>query len=64
MSTFGLIHGGAADSTHWRLLVPELEQRGHRVLLVDLPMSDPKSPTPASRSSRLATQWAAQSPFS
>jgi hypothetical protein len=35
MSTVGLIHGGCADSTHWRLLVPELEQRGHRVLLVD-----------------------------
>ena len=43
MSTFGLIHGARSDSTHWRFLVPELEQRGHRVLLVDLPMSDPKA---------------------
>lgn len=37
----GLIHGGAHDSSCWSLLVPELEARGHRVRLVDLPVDDP-----------------------
>ena len=62
MSLFGLVHGGRSTGQVWRLLVPELEQRGHRTLLVDLPMADPlrhrsttrtelwlRSRTPASR---------------
>jgi pimeloyl-ACP methyl ester carboxylesterase len=41
MSLFGLVHGGRSTGQVWRLLVPELEERGHRTLLVDLPMADP-----------------------
>jgi pimeloyl-ACP methyl ester carboxylesterase len=41
MSLFGLVHGGRSTGQVWRLLVPELEARGHRALLVDLPMADP-----------------------
>jgi pimeloyl-ACP methyl ester carboxylesterase len=40
MATFVLIHGAASDSWYWHLVVPELEQRGHRVLAVDLPSDD------------------------
>jgi pimeloyl-ACP methyl ester carboxylesterase len=42
MSTFALIHGSGCDSRHWRLVVPELEARGHKIMTVDVPMSDPK----------------------
>jgi pimeloyl-ACP methyl ester carboxylesterase len=41
MSTFGLVHGARSTSKVWRLLVPELEARGHRVMVVDLPVTDP-----------------------
>lgn len=37
MATFCLIHGSAQSPRGWDLLVPELERRGHRVLLADLP---------------------------
>jgi pimeloyl-ACP methyl ester carboxylesterase len=41
MSTFGLVHGARSTSKVWRLLIPELEARGHRVMVVDLPGSVP-----------------------
>ena len=37
MATFCLIHGSAQSPRGWDLLTPELEKRGHRVLLADLP---------------------------
>lgn len=37
MATFCLIHGSAQSPHGWDLLVPELQQRGHRALLADLP---------------------------
>ncbi len=41
MVTFGLVHGAYHGSWCWQKLIPELEQRGHRVLAVDLPCEDP-----------------------
>jgi pimeloyl-ACP methyl ester carboxylesterase len=41
MATFALIHGGFHTSQCWNLFASELEGRGHRVLTVDLPVSDP-----------------------
>ena len=36
-----LVHGNYHGAWCWDLLRPELEQRGHRVFLVDLPITDP-----------------------
>lgn len=36
-STFLLLHGAWHDAQCWRLLIPLLQQRGHRVLAPDLP---------------------------
>ncbi|MFD0970373.1 alpha/beta fold hydrolase [Plantactinospora endophytica] len=38
--TYVLIHGAAADSWCWHLLVAELRARGHDVVPVDLPCDD------------------------
>ena len=38
---FVLVHGAYHGSWCWKLLVPELEMRGHRAVAVDLPISDP-----------------------
>ena len=40
MATFALIHGGGSSGWDWHLVVPELEQRGHRAVAVDLPTED------------------------
>ncbi|MBO0729524.1 MAG: alpha/beta hydrolase [Acidimicrobiaceae bacterium] len=40
MAIFGLVHGANCGSWCWRLLVPELERRGHVCRLVDLPTDD------------------------
>jgi pimeloyl-ACP methyl ester carboxylesterase len=37
MATFCLIHGSTQNPGGWDLLAPELQRRGHRVLLADLP---------------------------
>lgn len=37
MGTFCLIHGSAQSPRGWDLLTPELQRRGHDVLLADLP---------------------------
>jgi pimeloyl-ACP methyl ester carboxylesterase len=36
-----LVHGSYHGAWCWDLLRPELERRGHRVITVDLPISDP-----------------------
>jgi hypothetical protein len=41
MATFALLHGGFHSSKCWGPFAAELEQRGHRALTVDLPVSDP-----------------------
>ena len=41
MTTFGLIHGGFHTSACWAALQQELVARGHDVVTVDLPVSDP-----------------------
>jgi pimeloyl-ACP methyl ester carboxylesterase len=40
MATFVLIHGAGSDSWYWHLVVPELRERGHDVVAVDLPCDD------------------------
>ena len=41
MVAFGLVHGAYHGSWCWEALAPELEDRGHLVLTVDLPSEDP-----------------------
>jgi pimeloyl-ACP methyl ester carboxylesterase len=41
VTTFALVHGAWHDSSCWELLVPLLEERGHRVAAPDLPGDDP-----------------------
>ena len=43
MSTFALIHGGGGSAWDWHLVVPELRQRGHDPVAVDLPCEDPSA---------------------
>ena len=40
MATFALIHGGGGSAWDWHLVAPELEQRGHEPVAVDLPSED------------------------
>lgn len=40
MSTFVLIHGGGSSAWDWHLVTPLLEQMGHNVVAVDLPIED------------------------
>ena len=40
MTTFALVHGAWHDGSCWELVAPLLEQRGHRVVAPDLPISD------------------------
>ena len=42
MSVFALIHGGGGSAWDWHLVVPELRERGHDAVAVDLP-SDQES---------------------
>src|SRR3954452_19096428 len=37
VATFALIHGGGGSAWDWHLVVPELRQRGHDAVAVDLP---------------------------
>jgi pimeloyl-ACP methyl ester carboxylesterase len=41
MTTFALVHGAWHGSWCWHRLIPELEDRGHGVIAVDLPSDDP-----------------------
>ena len=43
MATFALIHGGGGSAWDWHLVVPELRQRGHDPIAVDLPSEDPSA---------------------
>lgn len=40
MATHVLLHGAASDSWYWHLVVPDLRERGHDVVAVDLPCDD------------------------
>jgi pimeloyl-ACP methyl ester carboxylesterase len=40
MATFVLIHGGGGSAWDWHLVAPELRERGHDVVAVDLPTED------------------------
>jgi pimeloyl-ACP methyl ester carboxylesterase len=43
VATFALIHGGGSSAWDWHLVVPELRQRGHEAVAVDLPSDDPEA---------------------
>ncbi len=40
MATYVLIHGAGDGAFHWHLLIPELRERGHDVVAMDLPCDD------------------------
>ena len=40
MSTFALVHGGGGSAWDWHLVAPELRERGHEPIAVDLPSED------------------------
>ena len=40
MSTFALLHGGGGSAWDWHLVEPELRERGHDPVAVDLPSED------------------------
>src|SRR6202171_5127209 len=40
MTTFGLVHGGYHGAWCWEHLTPLLEQAGHGVAVMDLPLAD------------------------
>lgn len=40
MTTFALIHGGGSTAWDWHLITPLLENAGHEVVAVDLPIED------------------------
>jgi pimeloyl-ACP methyl ester carboxylesterase len=40
VSAFALIHGGGSSAWDWHLVAPELRQRGHDPIAVDLPSED------------------------
>jgi pimeloyl-ACP methyl ester carboxylesterase len=46
VATFALIHGGGGSSWDWHLVVPELRERGHEPVAVDLPCEDPSAGWP------------------
>ncbi len=43
MSTFALVHGAWHGAWCWERLTPELEALGHRVITMDLPITDPSA---------------------
>jgi pimeloyl-ACP methyl ester carboxylesterase len=40
VATFALIHGGGGSAWDWHLVVPELRERGHEAVAVDLPTGE------------------------
>src|SRR3954452_12711329 len=40
VATFALVHGGGGSAWDWHLVVPELRERGHEPVAVDLPSDD------------------------
>ncbi|MGQ0841194.1 alpha/beta fold hydrolase [Actinokineospora sp.] len=40
MATYVLIHGAGSDAWYWHLVVPELQARGHDVVVPELPCAD------------------------
>ena len=43
MSLFCLVHGSTQNASCWDLLIPELEQRGHEVVRMNLPAGEPEA---------------------
>jgi pimeloyl-ACP methyl ester carboxylesterase len=43
VATFALVHGGGGSAWDWHLVEPELRDRGHDPVAVDLPSEDPSA---------------------
>ena len=43
MSLFILVHGSVQSAEGWKLLIPELEKRGHMTLTTNLPTTEPQA---------------------
>jgi pimeloyl-ACP methyl ester carboxylesterase len=43
MSLFLLVHGSVQGAEGWKLLIPELEKRGHMTLTTNLPTTEPQA---------------------
>lgn len=43
MSLFCLVHGSTQNASCWDLVIPELEQRGHEVVRMNLPTNQPQA---------------------
>jgi pimeloyl-ACP methyl ester carboxylesterase len=43
VARFVLIHGGGGSAWDWHLVVPELHERGHEAIAVDLPCEEPSA---------------------
>jgi pimeloyl-ACP methyl ester carboxylesterase len=43
MSVFALVHGSCQDAWVWHKVIPLLRADGHRVVAMDLPLSDPNA---------------------
>ncbi|MEX2394222.1 MAG: alpha/beta hydrolase [Actinomycetota bacterium] len=41
MATFALVHGAWHGAWCWEKVIPELEERGHRGIAMDMPIDDP-----------------------
>jgi len=44
MATDVLIHGSGDSAFYWHLLAPELRERGHEAVAMDLPCDDESAP--------------------
>lgn len=60
MATFCLIHGSAQSPRGWDLLTPELQRRGHEVVLADLPAGVTQLPADVYREAILGACAAAE----
>ena len=50
LATFVLIHGAGDSAWYWRLLEPELRDRGHDVVALDLPCDEDSAGLPPAQS--------------
>jgi pimeloyl-ACP methyl ester carboxylesterase len=63
MATYVLIHGAGSDSWYWHLVAPELRERGHDVVAVDLPCDDDSAGLPEYTDTVVAAIGAREKPI-
>jgi hypothetical protein len=57
MATYVLIPGAGGDAWYWHQLVPELRERGHEAVAVDLPADTPRTHHRAQFRSEEPREW-------